>query len=343
MFHLSTLLESVKERVRPPVVIIQGSPAQAVELCSALGDLEIVCFQLDLHQGNKLRTQLAEIGSTANVEVRPDLWDLPATFNTAIFPVAAHGERELKVDLLEQSFHVLAERGLLISLSEYRADNLLPKWHKKVFGKCSELPSSREGSVFWSVRHGELERRRHQLAFHARIGTGPSHTIVTRPGVFGYGELDQGARAMLDLAEIRPDDRILDLGCGPGANGILATDRAGVGAAVTFVDSNVRAIALAELNAKENGLTNVRCVPTATMEGLEPASFDVILANPPYYANSWIAQMFIEQSKPLLRAGGRFYIVTKMLNHIAPIMANVFPDAIFEYHRGYHVLRGDAV
>jgi 16S rRNA G1207 methylase RsmC len=77
------------------------------------------------------------------------------------------------------------------------------------------------------------------------------------------------------------------------------------------------------------------------MEGLEPASFDVILANPPYFANSWIAQMFIERSKPLLRPGGRFYLVTKMVNHVAPFMAEVFPDSTWEERRGYHILRGD--
>jgi 16S rRNA (guanine1207-N2)-methyltransferase len=342
MFHLLALLESVKSRVRPPVVVIVGSPAQAADLCAGLGPVETVCYQMDVHQADKLRAQLVELGLPATVETHPDLWDLPARFNTAIFPVAAHGERELKLDLLDQSFHVLAQRGLLISLSEYQADTLLPKWHKKVFGKCSELPTSKRGSVFWSVRDGDRPRRRHELAFRARIGEGPSHAFVSRPGVFGYGDLDEGARAMLEVAEVRPGDRVLDLGCGPGANGILAMDRAGPDGHVTFVDSNLRATALAELNARENGLTNFRCVTTATMDGLEPGSFDVILANPPYYANSWIAQMFIEKGKTLLRPGGRLFLVTKMVNHVAPAMAELFPDSTWEERRGYHVLRGDA-
>ena len=342
MFHLLSLLESIKSRVRPPVVVVMGSPAQAADLCAGLGPVETVCYQMDVHQADKLRHQLGESGLSATVETHPDLWDLPARFNTAIFPVAAHGERELKLDLLDQSFHVLAQRGLLISLSEYQADSLLPKWHKKVFGKCSELPTSKQGSVFWSVRDGDRPRRRHELTFRAKIGDGPSHAFVSRPGVFGYGDLDEGARAMLEIAEVRPGDRVLDLGCGPGANGILAMDRAGPDGHVTFVDSNVRATALAELNARANGLTNFRCVTTATMEGLEPGSFDLILANPPYYANSWIAQMFIEKGKALLRPGGRLFLVTKMINHVAPAMSELFPESTWEERRGYHVLRGDA-
>jgi 16S rRNA (guanine1207-N2)-methyltransferase len=319
-----------------------GSPGQAADLCAGLGPVETVCYQMDVHQADKLRAQLGELGLPATVETHPDLWDLPARFNTAIFPVAAHGERELKLDLLDQSFHILAQRGLLISLSEYQADTFLPKWHKKVFGKCSELPASKQGSVFWSARDGDRPRRRHELMFRARIGDGPSHAFVSRPGIFGYGDLDAGARAMLEIAEVRPGDRVLDLGCGPGANGILAMDRTGPDGQVTFVDSNVRATDLAELNARENGLTNFRCVTTATMEGLEPGSFDLILANPPYYANSWIAQMFIEKGKALLRPGGRLFLVTKMINHVAPAMAELFPESTWEERRGYHVLRGDA-
>jgi 23S rRNA (guanine1835-N2)-methyltransferase len=342
MFHLEPLLESVRARVRPPVVVILGSPAQAADVCAGLGEVETVCYQMDLHQADRLRTQFTETGTSATVEVAADLWDLPTRFNTAIFPVPAHGERELKLDLLDQSFHVLAPRGLLISLSEYQADQLLPKWHKKVFGKCSELPATKQGSVFRSVRDGDRPRRRHELTFRAKIGDGPSHTFVSRPGVFGYGDLDEGARAMLEVAEVRPGDRVLDLGCGPGANGVLALDRAGPDGHVTFVDSNVRATALADLNAKQNALANYRCVTTATMDGLEPASFDLILANPPYYANSWIAQMFVEKSKLLLKPGGRFYLVTKMVNHVAPAMAQVFPDSTWEERRGFHVLRGDA-
>ncbi|HEX3149976.1 MAG TPA: methyltransferase [Gemmataceae bacterium] len=342
MFNLLPLLESIKARVRPPVVIVLGSPAQVTDLCAGLGPMETVCYQMDVHQAGKLRIQLVEAGSAATVETHADLWDLPARFNTAIFPVAAHGERELKLDMLEQSFHVLAQRGLLISLSEYQADSLLPKWHKKVFGKCSELPTSKAGSVFWSARDGERPRRRHELTFHAKIGDGPSHNFVSRPGVFGYGALDEGARAMMETAEIRPGDRVIDLGCGPGANGVLAMDCAGAEGVATFVDSNVRATALAELNAKENGVTNFRCVTTSALEGLDPGSFDVILANPPYYANSWIAQMFIERGRALLKPGGRFYIVTKMVNHVAPAMTEVFPDSTWEERRGYHVLCGEA-
>src|SRR4026207_2055486 len=106
MFHLPSLFESIRSRVRPPLVVVLGSPAQAADLCAAIGDVDTTCYQMDLHQADRLRHQLQEIGHSAAVAALPDLWDLPQRFQTAILPIAAHGERELKLDMLEQSFHV---------------------------------------------------------------------------------------------------------------------------------------------------------------------------------------------------------------------------------------------
>jgi 16S rRNA (guanine1207-N2)-methyltransferase len=150
--------------------------------------------------------------------------------------------------------------------------------------------------------------------------------------------MDDGARALLEVAEIHPGNSILDLGCGVGTNGIIAADRAGADAPITFVDSNTRAIALAEQNALANGLTNFVCVGAVGANGLASASYDVVLANPPYYAASAIAKMFIEQSRPLLREGGRLYLVTKQVEHVAPFMVETFGDVDAFENRGYTII-----
>lgn len=338
MFNLAALFESVSAKVRPPVAVVMGSPREAAEVVSRCAGGEVVCYQMDLHQSARLRDELGAAGLAARVETRPDVWDLPGEFQTVLLPVAKHGERELKLDLLEQSFHILRKGGLLIALSEYESDQLLPKALKKYFGKCHESPSSRDGSVFWSARDGDRPRRRHEITFRAKLGEGPSHTFVSQPGVFSYGRMDDGARALLEIAEIQTGNAVLDLGCGVGTNGIIAADRAGADTPITFVDSNVRAIALAEKNARDNGLTNFSCLATSDMRELPERGFDVILANPPYYAASAIAKMFIEQSRPLLNEGGRFYLVTKQVEHVAPFMVEAFGDVDAYENRGYTVI-----
>jgi 16S rRNA (guanine1207-N2)-methyltransferase len=339
MFNPVKLLDSVRNRVAGPTAILLGSPRQVIDLACTLGG-PVIAYQQDLYQAERLRQELLEYPVEVDVQCLPDLWDLPTKVQTALLPITTHGERELKVDLLEQSYHILEEKGTLISLSEYRADQLLPKWHKKVFGKCSELPSSKLGSVFWSHRSGEVPRRRHEQIFHAKLKEHASREFLSRPGVFSYGRFDDGARALIEVAELRPGESVLDLGCGVGAVGILASDFVGPDAKIIFVDSNVRAIQLAELNARNNGLKNFETKATPNMEGLKPRSFDAILANPPYYASSSIATLFIEQSKKLLRPGGRFYLVSKMVNQMAELMLPIYPDSVAFENRGYHVLRG---
>src|SRR5262249_21781468 len=110
----------------------------------------------------------------------------------------------------------------------------------------------------------------------------------------------------------------------------------------TFVDSNLRAVALAGHNAQANGVANFRVVATSRAEALPAAGFDVVLANPPYYAHSTIARLFIERGRGLLRSGGRFYLVTKQADQLGPLMADLFGTVEAVSRRGYAILRAEA-
>jgi 16S rRNA (guanine1207-N2)-methyltransferase len=240
------------------------------------------------------------------------------------------------LDVVEQAFHILLEGGRLLTLSEYEKDSAFAGWHKKVFGKCGESPTDPAGTAFWSTRTGDRPRRRHEVTFRAKIPDGPSATFVSRPGVFGYGRMDNGARALLEVADVQPGERILDMGCGIGTVGVLAGVRSGC--PVTFVDSNVRAVTLAEQNAKANGLADAVVIAAASFEGIPPASFDCILANPPYYANSEIARHFVAAGKTLLKPDGRFVLVTKVPQDVVPGLLNTFGDCGTTEARGYTVV-----
>src|SRR5205823_946781 len=146
--------------------------------------------------------------------------------------------------VIEQAYHVLRPAGLLAVLSDVPGDQFFPALIKKTYGKVG-LESGEYGTAVWSARGNNKPRRRHEISYHVRRPDADSLVIVSRPGVFGYGRLDDGARALTEVMEIGPGDAVLDIGCGAGAVGILAGLRAGAGGSVTFVDSNARAIALA--------------------------------------------------------------------------------------------------
>jgi 16S rRNA (guanine1207-N2)-methyltransferase len=328
---------TLRNRVRSPLVVVLGSPAEVVHLLDAVDVEETVCYQMDLYQAERLREALEEAEITARVETLPDLWDLPADFQSAVYMPAQGGERELKIDMVEQAFHVLRPHGTLSVWSGYETDPFLAGLLKKVFGRSPSQGEGRE-AVFWTQRDGDRPRRRHEMTFQAKIRDRSSCRFVTRPGTFSYGRFDNGARALAEVAEIGAGAHILDLGCGCGTNGIFAAQAAGPDAFVAFVDSNVRAVTLAEINAPANGVTKFRTFATATVEGPQANRFDVVLANPPYYAAGSIARLFVERARDLLKTDGRLFLVTKQPNEVGEVIMDVFGSAEAVMHRGYTVL-----
>lgn len=326
----------VRDKARPPLAVVLGSPAEVVHCLDALAGIETTCYQMDLHQAERLQADLAERQMPAKVVTAADLWDLPADFQTVLYLPPRAGERELKIDMIEQAFHILRPHGTLVVWSSYAADPFFPNLLKKIFGRV-HAPHVDGETVLWCQRDGDRPRRRHEVTFQARIAGGPSCRFVSRPGTFSYGRFDNGARALAETMQVRPGDHVLDLGCGCGTNGVFAAQQAGAEGRITFVDSNIRAVALADLNARNNGVAAFQAVATSRVEGLPEDSFDVVLANPPYYANTAIARLFIERSRALLKPDGRFFLVTKQVEDIADLMMETFEDVEAMMHRGYTI------
>ncbi len=337
-------------RIQPPVAVILGAPAATAALVAELPTRDVTCYQMDLYQADRLREELAQLGQGEQVVTAPDLWDLPPHFETVVYPAPRGGERILKLDMLEQAYHGLRPGGHFIVLSPFPSDDFFPAALKKAFGRAHNTPHA-GGTLFWCRREGDRPRRRHEVTFQARVGD-DTLRFLSRPGTFSYGRLDEGARALLEAAEIEPGDRVLDLGCGCGTNGCFAARR---GAAprgrqlslavlsepappgVTFVDSNVRAVALAALNARANGVPSFETVASSGLAELSDTRFDVVLANPPYYAQDSIARLFTERGLALLRRGGRFYLVTKQAGRIGSQVAETFGEVEVVARRGYEV------
>jgi 16S rRNA (guanine1207-N2)-methyltransferase len=331
------LLQVIPGKIRSPLGIILGSPAEAANLVQTLAVPAVTCYQMDLYQAERLAEEVRRRGPDGRVETLPDLWDLPDRFSTLVYPAPQGGERSLKIDMIEQSFHVLEPGGHLVVLAPYEKDSFFPAALKKVF-KRVHTPAAGEGTVFWCQRQGERPRRRHEVTFQVRSEFGRSLRFVSRPGVFSYGRLDDGARALVEAMEVRSGDRVLDLGCGCGTNGIFAGLKSGAEGRTLFVDSNVRAAQLAELNARSLGLTDFQVISAADVAGWPHGPFDVVLANPPYYAQQTIAGRFIQGARERLRQGGRFYLVTKKPDQIGPMVAEAFGPARVVERRGYFVL-----
>ncbi len=134
--------------------------------------------------------------------------------------------------------------------------------------------------------------------------------FATDRGVFSYGAVDRGTRLLLETLEVRPDDEVLDVGCGYGVLGIVAAARAPQGRAV-LVDVNERAVALSRENAQHNRVQNVEVLAGDLYGPVQGRRFDLVATNPPIRAGRAVLRVLVEGAREHLRPGGRFYLVVR--------------------------------
>jgi arsenite methyltransferase len=123
----------------------------------------------------------------------------------------------------------------------------------------------------------------------------PAEAVASFAGV-GYA---------LDLAELRPGESVLDLGCGSGTDAFCAAVQVGESGRVVGIDFTDEQIAKAEKLRDRDGFTQVELVE-ATMEELpfEDESFDVVISNGVINLSPTKDRVYREAAR-VLRPGGR--------------------------------------
>jgi 16S rRNA (guanine1207-N2)-methyltransferase len=136
--------------------------------------------------------------------------------------------------------------------------------------------------------------------------------MISKPGIFSWDELDPATAFLLDRLEVGADDTVLDIGCGYGVIGVVAARRAPRGR-VYLVDSNLVAAEAARRSVAHHGLSNAEVILGDGPAAIGDILCDVIATNPPFHAGRevdyGITRRFIEQARPRLKPGGRFYLV----------------------------------
>jgi release factor glutamine methyltransferase len=135
---------------------------------------------------------------------------------------------------------------------------------------------------------------------------------------------------MLDCIEIRPKERVLEMGCGTG---IIAVHCAMAGGIVTAADVNPKAVECARANAKLNGL-EIEVVHSDLFLDVQGV-FDLIVFNPPYVPDeirgdierSWaggedgvrVLERFLRGAPGHLSRAGRILVLLSTTMEDAPL------------------------
>jgi arsenite methyltransferase len=109
----------------------------------------------------------------------------------------------------------------------------------------------------------------------------------------------------LDLADLRPGDAVLDLGCGSGTDVFCAALMVGDDGRVVGVDFTDQQLAKADRLRKRDGFDHVEFVETSIDElPFDDASFDVVISNGVINLSPIKHVVFAEAAR-VMRPGGR--------------------------------------
>ncbi len=154
--------------------------------------------------------------------------------------------------------------------------------------------------------------------------------------IFAHKAIDTGTLAMLSIIDFSPNDKVLDLGCGYGIVGILASKIIG-SENVIMCDISETAVQYSKINAELNQVMNIDIKISDGYKNIMDNDFTLILSNPPYHTDFSVAKKFIEGGYKRLVIGGRMVMVTKRLTWYKNKLSSVFGGVKVHEIDGYYV------
>lgn len=322
-----------------------GSGVAAGEIARTHPNARVTCTFFDVFLADSARLQHEGI-SNLEFLCEPDLPNEAA--DSIAFALQARGENELARDLLQQAVQHLADGGRLLVATDNPKDHWLHEQLRGQFGKVTNI-GSENGRLYIASKPKPLKKLKSFDCWFAIRDGARLIDLYSRPGVFSHRRLDLGARALIESLTV-PDGplageviqdgmRVLDLGCGCGAVGIAAGLRAD-DVQIHAIDANARALQCTQIAAEKNGLACVSTQLEAEGRCNDAGTHDLVLANPPYYSNYRIGEIFLQATRTALRSGGRTHFVTKQPEWYADRFTELFDEVSVRELRGYFIVKG---
>ena len=158
-----------------------------------------------------------------------------------------------------------------------------------------------------------------------------NYLIRSLPGVFSFDHLDVGTKMLLEVVQIKPGCKVLDIGCGYGMIGLYAATH-GAGW-VDFIDSDLLAVASCKQTLAINRITNSTVYKGDLLGPVASSTYDLIISNPPFHAgravNFQIAEAMIKQSYHALNLDGHLIIVANRFIPYDRLVKEIFGNVSF--------------
>ncbi|MDX1355046.1 MAG: methyltransferase [Halomonas venusta] len=225
--------------------------------------------------------------------------------------------------------HVLPENTPLDVVGEHQGGiKRVPKILSELGMRCDKLDNARRCSLF-ATRTVAMEQPDNAWQTFDALDL----KLVSHPGVFGHGKVDEGTRLMLDSIEASLPKKplnVLDVGCG---DGIISAWFAARGHQVTAVDVSAFAVEACRRTLAANQLSG-RVLESDVYSALGGEQFDLIVSNPPFHQEREItygpSARLISEAPNHLSAKGQLVLVA---NAFLP-----YPDVLESTFGGFETL-----
>lgn len=165
-------------------------------------------------------------------------------------------------------------------------------------------------------------------------------SFYTDNGVFSKQGLDFGSRTLiLTLLEENLGGRMLDIGCGYGAIGLILASFFNF--SVDLVDINKRAIHLAKMNISKNNVSLAKVFYSNCYDNITN-KYDVIVTNPPIRAGKDIVYKILMEARFYLNNGGVLYLVINKNQGAKTVLKDLnkyYKTQILKKNKGFFVIK----
>ena len=324
--HEQLLIDAIPELTATRVICTTGGRAQFAETYARQRpEAQVECCFLDLFQKKQSEFQVLDHGPVDNLRMscEPDLPAIEA--DLVAFAFRKGGDAELTRDLMQQGHLRLVEGGRMIASTDNDEDQWLHEKLQELFPKVTRRTFRKQGTLYLATKTGPLKKQKdYDCEFKFR-DRGRLISVYSRPGIFSHRRIDLGARTLINTMQVKPGMKVLDMGCGVGTVS-LAASFAADNVTVMALDSNPRAIQCTQRSAELNATSGITAILDCEGQAASTADFDLVLANPPYFSNYAIAELFLDTAYRALKKGGLVHVVTKTANWFLERMPMWFVD-----------------